>query len=90
MYLVIYPNGDRDGCKKVIVSVYIMNPTPKQVFVESKLQIGDQDVMIESRKDCFDPCSGWGLIIDHNEVYPKFKSDQDLKITCKVMKLTTV
>ena len=86
--MLIYPNGLFDGN----ASVFLRNATSKPVFVNFKLQIGDQEEK-EVKSCCIQPKSSWHwgflTLCNHVTVYPDYKADEELKVVCKIKKLTT-
>ena len=86
--MLIYPNGLFDGN----ASVFLINATSKPVFVNFKLQIGGQEEK-EVKSCCIQPKSSWHwgflTLCNHVTVYPDYKADEELKVVCKIKKLTT-
>ena len=88
LHLQIYPNGKKEA-NRGRVSVYLVNYTSKQVFVNFKLQISD--LQEKHLKSSLMPKLDWGYsrICDHAVKFPDFKLDEDLQITCTILKLTS-
>ena len=88
LYLKIYPNGQKE-VNRGHVSVFLVNPSSKQIFVNFKLQISD--LQEKHLKSSLMPKLDWGYsrICDHAVKFPDFKLDEDLQITCTILKLTS-
>ena len=84
LFLKIYPYG-HDEESNVHVSVFLMNKykSLKQLYVDCTFQIGDKGFMEQNdgsrrSKSC-----------NHETVFPVYKPDEDMKLSCKILKLTT-
>merc|ERR1719188_757021 len=88
MYLKIFPNGKVDDVKGH-VSVYLFNKISKQVYLHYMIQIGSHGK--KEHEGCLNPGAGRGRIkfCNHVRKFPIYKPDEDLKITCKIVKITT-
>ena len=87
MHLEIYPNGQKD-VNRGYVSAYLHNDTTKPTFLSFKFQVGN--LQEKHLRKPFKPKEGWGnvKICDHAIKFPDFKPDEDIQITCTIMKLT--
>ena len=86
--LCVYPNG-MSYADIGNVSVYLMNVTPKQIFLSCTFQIGQEEERLW-RGD-IKPTSGWGSsnFCSHLLKFPNYKPDEELRVTCRIMNLTT-
>ena len=89
LYLKIYPNGAVNGAKGH-VSVCLFNNSSKRVYVHYMIQIGNQERWRMMK--CFVDQGfgrGWKFGCNHVTAFTAHKPDEDLKIVCKILKLTT-
>jgi len=89
LYLCIYPTG-YTVADKGNVSAFLYNDDKRPLFVNYKLQIGDS-VERECTTLGLMPTTGVGFpsLCNHVSVFSKHKPDDQLKVVCKIMKLTT-
>ena len=75
LLLQIYPNG-RKEVNRGRVSVFLVNPSSKQIFVNFKLQISD--LQEKHLKSSLMPKLGWGYpgICNHVVKFPDFKFEE--------------
>ena len=72
------------------VSGYLKNLTSKQIFVHFKLLIGDQpEEKVQASRLLPKVTSGIPDLCNHVEVYPHYKADEELKVVCTIIKLST-
>ena len=84
----IYPNGTTGHINKV--SGYLENLTSKEIFVHFKLLIGDQpEEKVQASRLLSEGTLGIPDLCNHVEVYPHYKADEELKVVCTLIKLTT-
>ena len=82
--LCIYPNGLNKGFKDH-VSAHLWSINSMELFVSFKIQIGDQP----EKKVKSSVVGGVATLCNHVKVYPNFRADEELKVVCTIMKLTT-
>ena len=67
-----------------------MNNSSRQLYVHYTFQIGDQE-KVEIYKGCIEPNNGRGRpkFSNHEIAFPVYKLDEDVKISCQILKITT-
>ena len=85
--LWIYPNGLNKGFKDR-VSAHLWNLNSKKL-PSFKIRIGNQpESKVKSRSISQENYS-YATLCNHVKVYPNFRADEELKVVCTIMKLTT-
>ena len=67
-----------------------MNNSSRQLYVHYTFQIGDQE-KVEIYKGCIEPNNGRGRpkFSNHEIAFPVYKLDEDVKISCQILKIIT-
>ena len=88
LYLQIFPNGKKDS-NRGYVSIFLQNHSSKPIFVNCKFQVSN----LQEKQFWKSPMSsksglGFADLCNHAVKLPDFKSDENLQVTCTIMKIT--